>query len=156
MEIKFSGRETSTLKKLLFIGKFLVNCNRKAEKDERVNALFYKVICEELRSEWIEPTHKATDKAVERIYDEAMACISDYEKQSVLYALAVLLAERDYQGNGERERLARTVAQAILEEELEKKGLSIVKTEISDFEKRVEEIVSEFLVKLAQKNVWDM
>lgn len=85
-----------------------------------------------------------------------MACISDYEKQSVLYALAVLLAERDYQGNGERERLARTVAQAILEEELEKKGLSIVKTEISDFEKRVEEIVSEFLVKLAQKNVWDM
>lgn len=51
MEIKFSGRETSTLKKLLFIGKFLVNCNRKAEKDERVNALFYKVICEELRSE---------------------------------------------------------------------------------------------------------
>lgn len=155
MQIELGKKEARLLMEMCCLGNMVIN-DYKLQEDRKKA---YDVVLKRLLSFYLQdinnrqkPVTNDTDiyKMKDKLREDVMDYLDEYEIKSVPYALAQLLAEKNYPE--EQSCVKNSMAKAEYNKALEKDGVSIITIDVPGIEERM----NNFIQDLRKKGVdWD-
>lgn len=142
MKIELNEQEKDIFIRMAYIGNRIIqDSNMADEEKQKYTALSDMISSEYINSLQVMPEQELSeDDLYEKLLDEMMPLLENYEEQMIPYTLARMLADFIYPVESVLDFAEdrNIIAQSIYEQELSEKGMAIVRLDIPEFEKRVE------------------